>query len=121
MSEKEINQMSAVGKKLWLHMQDRGPYNMRAFARMLKRRGILETSHQAISKWLHSDRPAPYFVNAVVQALDLTEQEEIDLHYLYFYGEALPTERQQRIAHALEVEAAAEERGTYDATQSQTT
>ena len=111
--------MSAVGKKMWVHMQDKGPYNMRAFARMLERRGILKTTHQSISKWLHSDRPAPYFVNAVVKALDLSEQEEMDLHYTYFYGEALPTERQKRIAEALELEALAESREAYGGSQNQ--
>lgn len=107
--------MSAIGKKVWLHMQEKGPYNQRAFARMLKRREILSTTHQAISGWLHKKHPAPYFINAVVQALDLSREEEIDLHYTYFYGEPQPTTEQELAAQRLEAQAAAEERGEYDA------
>lgn len=105
--------MSAIGKKLWLYMQDKGPYNQRAFARMLKRRNILNTTHQSISSWLHKDHPAPYFVNAVVEALDLTEKEEIDLHYMYFYGEPQPTIRNKRVTRAIEAEEEQGEDGVF--------
>ena len=104
--------MSAIGKKLWLHMQDKGPYNQRAFARMLKRRGILSTTHQSISAWLHKDHPAPYFVNAVVKALELSKDEEIDLHYTYFYGEPRPTGQNLRAASTVEAAAAAEQQSS---------
>ncbi len=105
MAEGEKNEMSAIGKKLWLYMQERGPYNQRAFARMLKRRGILNTTHQSISAWLHKDQPATYFINALVEALELNEQEEIDLHYMYFYGEPRPSTGNLRVADSVEAEA----------------
>jgi hypothetical protein len=109
-AERETKEMSAVGKKLWVHMQDKGPYNQRAFARMLDRRGILKTTHQSISNWLHKEYPAPYFVNAVVEALDLSPEEEIDLHYTYFYGEQRPKAEHWQVARRIEEEAATENR-----------
>ena len=96
--------MSAVGKRMWLHMQEKGPYNQRAFARMLDQRGHLKTTHQSISAWLHKDHPAPYFVNALVKGLGLTEEEERDLHFRYFYGEPKATPENLRAAQEIEAE-----------------
>lgn len=98
----EGKEMSAVGKRLWLHMQEKGPYNRRAFSRMLTRTNILRTNHQNISNWLSKEHPPPGFVNAAVAALGLTEEEEIDLHYTYFYGEPRPDARNIAAARAVE-------------------
>lgn len=82
--------MSVVGHRIWLHMQDKGPYNKRAFARFLKRKDVLSTTHQSISGWLRKDHPPVYFVNAVVEGLGLDGAEEMELWHLYFKGQSIP-------------------------------
>lgn len=82
----DVQNMSVVGHKVWLHMQDKGPYNKRAFARFLKRRGVLNTTHQSISGWLRKENPPAYFINAVIESLELSENEKNELYRLYFEG-----------------------------------
>ncbi len=121
MDEPEGKKMSAVGMRLWLHMQEKGPYNKRAFARMLTRTGIYPTSHQNISNWLSREHPPPEFVNAAVAALRLTREEEIELHDVYFRGQRVPSSRELDAAMEVEAEVAAEEQATHNAPKDQKT
>ena len=104
MAEGEATKMSAVGTRLWLHMQEKGPYNRRAFARHLTNTKIYPTNHQNISNWLAREHPPTEFVNAVVRALNLSREEEIELHDIYFKGPKKPSQTNIDAAAAIEVE-----------------
>lgn len=104
MADEEVTKMSAVGTRLWLHMQEKGPYNRRAFARHLTNTQIYPTNHQNISNWLAREHPPTDFVNAVVKALKLTREEEVELHDIYFRGPKKPTQRNIDAATDIESE-----------------
>lgn len=106
--------MSVVGHKLWVHMQDKGPYNKRAFAEMLTRTGIFPTKHQNISNWLSKEYPPVPFINAVAASLDLSEQEIDEIRDIYFHGGHIPSKENKRVAQDIEGEA---ERDNGKATQ----
>lgn len=84
---------SPVGKALWLHMQGHEPcISMSNLQWMLEENGSFPTTRTSISNYLHGRYTMPpEFVNAVVDTLDLSEEEEVALHWLYFRGS--PTTR----------------------------
>lgn len=94
--------MSAVGHKLWIHMQDKGPYNKRAFAEMLTRTGIYPTVHQNISNWLSKEYPPVPFINAVAVSLGLSEDEICEIRNMYFHGGDIPSRENKRVAQSIE-------------------
>ena len=79
--------MSAVGKKIWLYMQEHDPpYNRRSLATKWKKDGTFPISAQSVSNYLYRKNPPPEFVNAVVKEFNLNLEQELELHWLYFHG-----------------------------------
>jgi len=93
MSE-EIKTMSAIGKKIWLLMQEHEPpYNRSALAKKWTRDGTFPTTAQSISNYLYKEHPPPDFVNAIAREFELLPHEEAELHWMYFHGTAPPEEK----------------------------
>jgi hypothetical protein len=87
MREETPQKMSAIGRRIWLYMQEHNPpYNRRSLAEKLKRDGVLSVTPQSISNYLRREHPSPEFVNAIVEEFELAPHEEAELHWLYFHG-----------------------------------
>lgn len=96
--------MSAVGHKLWVHMQEKGPYNRSKFADLLSSQFDFPTTHQSISNYLRRPYPPAPFIAASIDALDLSEREKQELYEAYFGSRRRPTGEQERQAQELEEE-----------------
>lgn len=97
--------MSAVGKRIWLHMQDREPaYNRKSLAKVLSTTGTYPTSSQSITNYLRRPHPPANFVVAVVDLLGLTEADELELRELYFRGPRRPSRSNLNAADEIEEE-----------------
>jgi hypothetical protein len=87
MAAEEPKTMSAVGERIWLYMQEHEPpYNRSTLSRRWKREGTFPVTPQAISNYLYRKHPPPDFVNAIVRTFDLSREQEVELHWLYFHG-----------------------------------
>ncbi len=85
--------MSAIGKRIWLLMQEHEPpYNRSALAKKWTRDGTFPTTAQSISNYLYREHPPPDFVNAIAKEFALRPHEESELHWMYFHGSAPPAE-----------------------------
>lgn len=100
----EKKPMSVVGHRLWVHMQNKGPYNKSAFAEMLTRTGIYPTKHQNLSNWLTKEYPPVPFINAVAVSLNLDQDEIDELRDLYFHGGQIPSQANREAADSIEGE-----------------
>ena len=87
-SNGQPTRMSAIGKRIWLYMQENDPlYNRRSLAQKWTRDGTFPISAQSISNYLYRENPPPDFVNAIVKEFNLTPEQEWELHWLYFHPE----------------------------------
>lgn len=97
--------MSAVGKRIWMHMQAKEPaFNRKALAGVLTRSGTYPTSSQSITNYLRRPHPPADFVNAVIDTLGLSKQDELELRELYFRGPRRPNQANLDAAERIEEE-----------------
>ena len=84
----EAGEMTEFGREVWAVIQRRGRYSQAAIGRRIGEQTGWKPSRQAINHWLYGTRDVPRdFVPALVQAFDLTDEEESTLKDLYFYGQ----------------------------------
>lgn len=68
------------------------PFNRKSLANALRQSGAYPTSPQSISNYLYRDHPPVGFINAMVDMLHLSEDDEAELHWLYFRGDNEPVD-----------------------------
>lgn len=88
--------MSVVGHKVWMHMQGHYPrYSQKALSKDMKETGVFVISPQSISNYLRKEHPPIDFLTAVIDFLNLSEEDEDELRALYFRGSSTEDNRRK--------------------------